>query len=214
MPLDHLRQERNFGEVESLPVVPSRPVAGFEDAVNRRIADQQRAARNTADQAVRAHQAIDYAADELDHRLREMAAYLQRYVRPTTTRTPKLTWSKPTIQTPQGFILERTPDEYVKRGTLVQMLVLTTDGRLWEWKASRRYDFSRDWNQKAKYIDIRETFNSSDKVRISSFAFYAGGGLRALSDYLAYEGSNPIDPTEALASIAARVVQSGHATPH
>jgi hypothetical protein len=152
-------------------------VGEFDEAVNRRLVEEQRAARQAAQNeaaqvaaAAAASRARYRAADELARRLRELADYLQRRTRPITfeNKPYQKKWYK-SARTPRGFVIEQRDDSSFNRGEyiagtgrIVGGLLLTPDGRLCSWGYGQ-----------VKYIDVRESFNSDSEheLRISNFFF-------------------------------------------
>jgi hypothetical protein len=144
------------------------------------------------------------AAEELSERLRELADYLARHTSPRSVEIrPAAKWYQKPFMSPTGFILK------FHRGLGTSVLVLLPDGRLWQ-------QFSQVASVKdGEVVDLHAEFDDphrtsrSRSVTIGEFSFFAdaAGNLCARTLNMDRAKHRAVDPTEALATIAANVLE-------
>lgn len=181
-------------------------MSGFDDAADRRLHEIQQAAKKSSEQAFSTRDIRSGAAEDLANRLRELANYLSTRVRPTSVEVrPKPKWSKPGLWSPEGYVLSYNKQTLLDKTTwLTQLLMLTTDGRLWEYSQHRkRQDFIE--------IDFHDPYVSSGRTFLIAGTTFSEeqGRLRATEGR---DPARPVDPTEALANLAAHII-AGTYTP-
>ncbi|MGF0320759.1 hypothetical protein [Nocardia fluminea] len=177
----------------------------FDDVVARRIRSHQQASDHEIARRAAESQACAAAAAEMARLLTQLADYLNRHSPPRAIEIRgRAKWYKQPTMSPHGHVLEdRRPSATYTGMRSVQMLL--PDGQLWEYDSELRN------NPDGAVRDLSATLasdgSSFGNVTIGKFMFSAdksSGALRARTKDYDGESYRDLDPSDALAEIAAQ----------